>query len=128
MLNHIRRRVNRILAVPFAAVVAMLSGSDTWAQPADDLPSPSEPELAKSGDYVGSWAADFNNAQIACYNGSMSACDSIWLSDRVLFDSFLHKYGRSCGGRVDLDELRRAGAFRIGGPRMHCTDILPGHE
>jgi hypothetical protein len=124
MLNHTRRRATRILAVLFAAGVAMLSGSDTWAQPAGDLPSPGEPELAEPGD----WAADFNNAQISCYNGSMSACDSIWLSDRVLLDTFLYQYGRSCGGRVDLDELRQAGAFRIGGPRMRCTDIFPGHE
>lgn len=124
MLNHNRRRVTRILAVPFAAGLAIFSGSDTWAQSADDLPSPSEPRLAEPGD----WAADFNDAQITCFNGSMSACDSIWLSDRVLLDSFLYQYGRSCGGRVDLDVLRQAGAFRIGGPRMHCTDIFPGYE
>jgi len=124
MLNHTRRRVSRILAVPVATVIAMLPGYDVSASPADDLPPPSEPLLAEPDD----WAADFNEAQVACYNGSMGACDSIWLSDRVLLDTFLHKYGRSCGGRVDHDTLRRAGAFRIGGPRMHCTDIFPGHE
>jgi hypothetical protein len=114
MLYHImaRRRVARIIAVPFAAVVAMLSGSDTWAQTVDDLPPPSEPLLAEPGD----WAADFNDAQTACYNGSMGACDSIWLSQRVLIDTFLHKYGYTCGGRVD-----RRGVD-------HCTEIFPGHE
>ena len=117
-----------IIAVPFAALVAMLLGCDAWASPADDLPSPSEPPLTEPGNYVGSWAADFNDAVISCYNGSMSACDSIWLSDRVLSDTVLHDYGRTCGGRVDLDVLRRAGAFRLQGPSMNCTDIFPGHE
>lgn len=73
MLNHTRRPVIRILAVPFAAAVAMLSGYDALASPADDLPPPSEPLLTEPDD----WAADFNDAQVACYNGSMGACDSI---------------------------------------------------
>ena len=111
-----------MLAIPFAAVVAT-SACNTRAF-AEDLPPPSEPMLAEQGD----WAADFNEAQIACYNGSMSACDAIWLSNRVLSDTFLHNYGRTCGGRVSLDELRRAGAFRLQGPSLHCIEIFPGHE
>src|SRR5262249_18518473 len=47
---------------------------------APHLPPPSEPMLAERGD----WAADFNQAQITCFKGSMSACDAIWLSKRVL--------------------------------------------
>ena len=80
--------------------------------------------LAERGD----WAADFNQAQITCFQGSMSACDAIWLSKRVLMDTFLYNYGRTCGGRVSLGELRRAGAFRLGGPSLHCREIFPGHE
>jgi hypothetical protein len=57
----------------------------------------------------------------------MTACDAIWLSKRVLMDTFLYHYGRTCGGRVSLSELR-AGAFRLGGPSLHCTEIFPGHE
>jgi hypothetical protein len=112
MLNHsiARSRVARILAVPLAAVVAT-SACDTRAF-ANDLPPPSEPSLAEPGD----WAADFNEAQIGCYNGSMSACDVIWLSNRVLLDSFLGRYGRTCGGRVD----KPAG--------VRCTEIFPEHE
>jgi hypothetical protein len=53
---------------------------------------------------------------------------AIWLSKRVLLDTFLHNYGRTCGGRVSLDELRSAGAFRLGGPSLHCMEIFPGHE
>src|SRR5215472_1930560 len=56
--------------------------------------------LAERGD----WAADFNQAQITCFKGSMSACDAIWLSKRVLLDTFLYNYGRTCGGRVSLGE------------------------
>ena len=56
--------------------------------------------LAERGD----WAADFNQAQITCFKGSMSACDAIWLSKRVLQDTFLYNYGRTCGGRVSLGE------------------------
>jgi hypothetical protein len=118
------KRVATIFAVRFAAVVIILSGYDTWARADDDLPPSVYPEQAEPGD----WAADFNEALIACYNGSMSTCDSIWLSKRVLIDTYLWQYGRTCGGRVDLDALRSAGAFRLGGPDMHCTDIFPGHE
>ena len=85
------------------------------------LPPPVVPSLAAAGE----WAADFNEAKIACYNGSMSACDSIYLNNRVLFDTFLHNFGRSCGGRVDLIELRRAESGR---PLIRCTEIFPGHE
>jgi len=118
------KRVGTIFAVRFTAVVIILSGCDTWARADDDLPPPSEPSLAEPGH----WDADFNDAQTACYNGSMGTCDSIWLSKRVLIDTYLWQYGRTCGGRVDLDALRSAGAFRFGGPDMYCTDIFPGHE
>ena len=63
---------------------------------------------------------NFNRAQIACYEGSMGACDSIWLNDRVLLDSWLHQYGRTCGGRADLRAIRRA--------NLSCTEAFPGHQ
>src|SRR6266704_7115982 len=91
-------RAAHILAIPFAAMVAT-SACNTRAF-ADDLPPPSEPMLAERGD----WAADFNQAQFACFKGSMSTCDAIWLSKRVLLDTFLYNYGRTCGGRVSLNE------------------------
>jgi hypothetical protein len=92
--------------------------------PASDLPPPEEPQLAEPGD----WAADFNDAQISCYQGSMSACDSIWLSDRVLMDTWLDDYGFLCGGRIRVEQ----GSARLARTRefdhMHCTEIFPGHE
>jgi len=74
-------RAAHMLAIAFAAMVAT-SACSTRAFP-DDLPPPSEPMLAERGD----WAADFNQAQITCFNGSMTACDAIWLSKRVLMDT-----------------------------------------
>lgn len=50
----------------------------------------------------------------------MRACDSIWVNDRVLLDSFLYEYGRTCGGRVDIREIRRA--------NVTCNEAFPGHE
>ncbi len=114
ILNHARRRVSLILSVSVVAGAYLFWACDTRAQ--SDLPAAQEPMLAEPGD----WAADFNEAQIACYNGSMNACDSIWKSKRVLFDTFLYQYGRSCGGRVDRRQISRAG--------LDCTEAFPGYE
>src|SRR5947209_5164782 len=114
----------RVLAVPFAAMLALFPAVHAWADSDDDLPSGIYPEQAEPGD----WAADFNEAMLACYNGSMGACDAIWLSKRVLSDTYLYNYGRTCGGRVTLDALRQAGAFRLQGPSLHCAEIFSGHE
>ena len=88
---------------------------DTRAQSEGELPEATEPWLAEEGD----WAARYNQAQIACYQGSMKACDSIWLDDRVLSDTPLYNYGRTCGGRVDLRTIRHSG--------LTCAEFFPGH-
>ncbi|MFZ5675875.1 MAG: hypothetical protein ACOZAM_23205 [Pseudomonadota bacterium] len=108
--------VSRLWVIPLTASACLFLEASLAAQTTDELPSPQEPWLAEEGD----WAADFNEAQLACYQGSMRACDSIWLSERVLLDSFLSEYGRSCGGRVDLREIRRA--------NLNCTEAFPGHD
>jgi hypothetical protein len=99
-----------------AAAIAIICLAFGSAHSAGGLPDPVEPWLANEGD----WAADFNDAQIDCYNGSMSACDSIWTSDRVLMDTFLYEYGRTCGGRVDLRQIVQAG--------LTCAEAFPGYE
>jgi len=116
MLNQARRRAARMLVIALAAGVYLFSQSDTRAQSAGDLPNAAEPWLAEPGD----WAADFNEAQIACYQGSMRACDLIWLNQRVLLDSPLGQYGRTCGGRANLRAIRRAS--------LSCTEAFPGNE
>jgi hypothetical protein len=113
MLNPARRRASRMLLGPFVAGVCLFWQCDARAQ---SLPPAEQPWLAEPGD----WAADFNQAQIACYQGSMRACDLIWLNQRVLLDSWLGQYGRTCGGRVDLRTIRRA--------NLNCTEAFPGYE
>lgn len=91
--------------------------------PADGLPPPAEPWLAEGG-----WEADFNDLQVACYEGSMPSCDDIWLSERVLTDTWLHMYGYLCGGRIDdgsgvtdsSDRMR----YRLY-DMARCTEIFP---
>jgi hypothetical protein len=110
-----------VLALLLAAFPLMFLEYDASAQSAGDLPEAAEPQLCSDG----YWCADFNQAQIACYLGSMQACDSIWLSERVLSNTGLHDYGRSCGGRVDVIALRRA--FSGGYREPTCAEIFPGH-
>jgi len=74
ILNHARRRASIILVVSVVASVYLFWKCDTRAQSASNLPTAQEPQLAEPGD----WATDFNQAQMACYEGSMKACDSIW--------------------------------------------------
>lgn len=107
---------SRLWVIPLAASACLFLDAGLAAQTTDELPSPQEPWLAEEGD----WAADFNEAQLACYQGSMRAGDSIWLSERVLFNSFLSEYGRTCGGRADLSEMRRA--------NLSCVEAFPGHD
>ena len=115
ILNHARRRASLILAVSVVASVYLFWTCDTRAQ--SDLPDPQEqPRLAEPGN----WDADFNPLQIACYEGHMRACDSLWKSNRVLTDTFLYDFGRSCGARVDRRQISRSG--------LDCTEAFPGHE
>ena len=107
----------QIISVPFATLFTLPVGCNVVsAEPIDSLPPGEEPMLAEPGD----WAADFNEAAVACYEGSMTACDAIWLNERVLMDTLLYGYGRTCGGRADYGAIRRAGAS--------CIDVFPGHE
>ena len=117
MPNHARRLAFPMLTVLFVAGVCLFGGRDARAQSAGNLPPPAEePWLAEPGNYY----ADFNEAQVACYQGSMRACDVIWLSDRVLLDSWLGQYGRTCGGRADLRAIRRA--------NLTCAEAFPGND
>ena len=92
------------------------SAEDQFLADPGDLPTPQEPWLAEPG---AQWS-EYNELQIACYGGSMSACDSIWLDERLLLDSLLSKYGRTCGGRADDREISLA--------NLLCTEAFPGHE
>ena len=101
------------LTIALALLALLIGESRTRAQ--TPLPPAQEPLLSEPGDRY----AVYNQAQIACYRGSMKACDSIWMDDRVLMDTFLYNYGRTCGGRVDLRTIRREG--------VSCVEAFPGH-
>jgi hypothetical protein len=116
MFSHPRRRAFRMLAVPVIASLCLPWVFDARAQSAGDLPQAQEPSLAEPGDRY----AVYNPTVIRCYQGSMEACDSIWLDERILMDSFLGQYGRTCGGRVSLRVIRRE--------NLSCTEAFPGHE
>jgi hypothetical protein len=99
-----------------ALLTFLVAEGPATAQLAGGLPPAQEPSLADPGDRY----AEFNPAVIACYQGSMRACDSIGLNSRILMDSFLGQYGRTCGGRADLRAMRRSS--------LDCTEAFPGHE
>jgi hypothetical protein len=114
MLNHAHRHASAVAVLLVSGV--LLWQADARGQSAADLPDPAEPWLADPSDRY----AGYNEAQIACYQGSMRACDSIWLDERILMDSLLAQYGRTCGGRVNLREIRRA--------NITCSEAFPDHE
>lgn len=120
MQNHhmmARAIAAQINSIPFATLCIILIGCNVvWAESIDTLPPGEEPMLAEPDD----WAADFNEAAVACYVGSMAECDAIWLNERILMESILYRYGRTCGGRVDYSAIRRLGAS--------CIDVFPEHE
>ena len=74
----------------------------------DDLPAPGEPPLG----------SDYDEIVLACYNGSMRACDALWLDETILMDSALGKYGRTCGGRLERASQRQGST---------CAEFF-GHE
>src|SRR5512141_743527 len=86
-----------LIPLLLAAFALMFLEYDARAQSAGDLPEAEWPGLIEPGH----WGFEFNGAIIACYEGSMKACDSIWLNDRVLYDTLLSRWARECGGRVD---------------------------
>ena len=108
------KALRRTLALALLAILVVEDRAS--AQSAGDLPPALEPWLPEPGDRY----AVFNPAVIACYQGSMMACDSIGLNDQILMDSFLGQYGRTCGGRANLRAIRRE--------NLSCTEAFPGHE
>ena len=106
------RRAPRLVAAQFIASVCLLWTCHAEAQ---SLPEPAEPWLAEAGD----WAADFNGADRLLL-GIDERVRLDRTSDRVLMDTFLYEYGRTCGGRVDLRQIRQA--------NLSCTEVFPGND
>jgi hypothetical protein len=124
-----------LIPLVLAAFPLMFLEYDARAQSADGLPAALKPSLASEG----SRYAEFNPLQIACYLGSMRACDKLathhHLRSPVVFgrdhqvDTSLRRYGNTCGGRLNLQwrEKLDTARFRQGVGHLFCTDIFPGH-
>ena len=90
----------QIAAMPFLAISG-LSG----AALAEDEYYPTEPPLANSG-----WTAPYNELLLACYQGTMDACDRVASDRGMVFDTPIYNYAATCGGRLDIVTARRLSA------------------
>jgi hypothetical protein len=72
---------------------------------AEDEYFPTEPPLADSG-----WTVPYNELLIACYRGTMDACDRVASDRGMVFNTPIYNYASTCGGRLDLATVRRLSA------------------
>ena len=72
---------------------------------ADELLYPTEPPIADSG-----WTARYNELLLACYRGTMEACDRVASDRGMVFDTPIYNYAATCGGRLDIVTARRLNA------------------
>src|SRR5580704_6846081 len=69
---------------------------------AEDEFFPTEPPLADSG-----WTAPYNELLLACYQGTMDACDRVASDRGMVFDTPIYNSAATCGGRLDIVTARR---------------------
>jgi hypothetical protein len=93
-------RLGRIAAMALLA----LAGSSGTAF-AQDERYPTVPPLADSG-----WTVRYNELLVACYQGTMDACDRVASDRGMVFDTPVYNYAATCGGRLDIVEARRLSA------------------
>jgi hypothetical protein len=88
---------------------------------ADDLLYPTEPPIADSG-----WTARYNDLLLACYQGTMDACDRVASDRGMVFDTPIYNYAATCGGRLDIVTARRVSAQMLenGIPGGMCAYAL----
>jgi hypothetical protein len=90
----------QIVAMSFLAT----SGLSETAFAEDEF-FPTEPPLADSG-----WTVPYNELLLACYQGTMSACDRVASDRGMVFDTPIYNYAATCGGRLDMVTARRLSA------------------
>ena len=108
--RNIQFKPTAVVLIPLllACFAAVFISATTPARADDDLPAPGEPPLG----------SEYDDTVLACYRGSMTACDALWLDDHILLDSALGKYGRTCGGRLERGSQRQGNS---------CVEFF-GHE
>jgi len=97
-----------IAAAPIAAIVFLaLSGlgATALAQDENELPPADDPPLADTG-----WTVPYNDLLVACYQGSMNACDRVASDRGMISGNFVYDYATTCGGRMDRVTARRLSA------------------
>ena len=90
----------RVVAMSFLALLGL--GGTAFAQ---DVYYPTEPPLADSG-----WTVRYNELLVACYQGTMDACDRVASDRGMVFDTPIYNYAATCGGRLDIVTARRLSA------------------
>jgi hypothetical protein len=99
-----RFSINIVLTQIAAMSFLALSGL-TGAAFAEDELFPTEPPLADSG-----WTVPYNELLLACYQGTMDACDRVASDRGMVFDTPIYNYAATCGGRLDIVTARRLSA------------------
>ena len=95
---------NMIYAQIVAVAVLVFSGLSIPASAQQTL-YPTAPPLADSG-----WTVPYNELLIACYQGTMAACDRVASDKGMVWDTAISDYARTCGGRLDKTTARRLSA------------------
>ena len=90
----------RIAAISFFDISCL--GGTAFAE---DEYFPTEPPLADFG-----WTAPYNGLLLACYQGTMDACDRVASDRGMVFDTPIYNYAATCGGRLDIVSARRLSA------------------
>ena len=86
--------------------VAVLAFSDlSGPASAQETLYPTEPPLANSG-----WTVPYNELLLACYQGTMAACDRVANDKGMVWDTAISDYASTCGGRLDKITARRLSA------------------
>ena len=99
------RVVTNVLAAQIAAMSFLVLPGLSGTAFAEDELLPTEPPLADSG-----WTVPYNELLLACYQGTMDACDRVASDRGMVFDTPIYNYAATCGGRLDLVTARRMSA------------------
>ena len=112
------RQGSLLLSMIAALVSGAPSGAPAFAQ---DVLYPSEPPLADTG-----WTVRYNELLLACYRGTMDACDRVASDRGMVFDTPIYNYAATCGGRLDIVTARRVSAQMLenGIPGGTCSYAL----
>ena len=98
-----RARSNIVTTTTTILVMCLLALSVSRTALAEEqLFYPTEPPLADSG-----WTVRYNELLVACYQGTMDACDRVVSDQGMISGNAVYNYAATCGGRLDVVTARR---------------------